>query len=349
MHMNSRDLYFSAIRGDAEKIPFSPFLMHFAARLSGLDYCNQYAKIGELHANAQIKVANFFGVDHVGVGADAYKEASAWGVEVDFSGHTPVSKIDVKLDEFESIETPDLLECNRAMEQVKAVKILKEKIGGKKLVMGWIEAPFAEVCSIFGMMSILKLGRNKDAAQMINKLLDRIVPVQKQFAQLQIEAGADMIGSGDSAVSQIGPKRYKEYSFEHTKKLFYFIKQKVPVLYHCCGDNSGIDRDGNDMLKLLSETGADILDVDYQVDLQLAKDKIGAKTCLRGNVNTMVLGSLTYDVNEVISEIRKSIDIGKPNGKYIFSAGCEWPWEPFDMAVRNLSIAKGMNETLGKY
>jgi hypothetical protein len=45
----------------------------------------------------------------------------------------------------------------------------------------------------------------------------------------------------------------------------------------------------------------------------------------------------------------KTITAGKPNGKYMFAAGCEWPWEPKELSIRNLSIAKALVEQLGKY
>jgi len=103
------------------------------------------------------------------------------------------------------------------------------------------------------------------------------------------------------------------------------------------------------MLKLVSSTNAAILDLDYQVDLKLAKEKIGKSNCIRGNTNTQILGSQTYSISDVSSEIEKTIELGKPGGMYQYAAGCEWPWEPLSMASRNLEIAKTLVEKLGKY
>jgi len=185
--------------------------------------------------------------------------------------------------------------------------------------------------------------------QEIKNLIYRILPVQKEFAALQIEAGATIIGAGDSAISQIGPMRYEKCCLDATKELFTYIQKQVPVLYHICGDNSVIDKEGRDMLNLVSSTNAAILDLDYQVDLERAKEKIGKKNCIRGNTNTQVLGSLSYPLSEVIKEIEKTIQMGKPRGFYMYAAGCEWPWEPLSMASRNLGIAKTLIEKLGYY
>ncbi|MCP4762389.1 MAG: hypothetical protein GY870_11460 [archaeon] len=348
--MNSRDLTLDSIKGEPEKIPFNPFIMHLAASYANVDY-KKYCQEPEVLADAQIKISEFLGIDHVNVSTDAYREASAWGVEIDLEGHTPVAKPNGELEwkEFDSIETPDLLSSKRIQTRVESVRLLREKSGSNQCVIGWIEAPFAEINCLFGMMNVLKIGMKKDWIQIYKKLINRILPIQLEFAKMQIEAGADIIGAGDSAISQIGPKRYKEGCLELTQKLFKDIEKQVPVLYHTCGDNSSVDKEGNDMLKLIARSGASIVDLDYQVDLKVAKKKIGKQICIRGNTNTSLLGNQSYSAEQVAEAIISTIKVGKPDGMYMYAAGCELPWEPIEMAIRNLSIAKALNENLGKY
>ena len=347
--MNSLELTFSAIKGTPEKIPFNPFIMHLAASLDNVDYNHEYCQKPEILAEAQKKCSDFFGIDHVNVSTDAYREANAWGVEINWKSHTPVAKTYLKIDDFESIEIPDLISNERIMNRVNAVKILSEKVGGEQCIIGWIEAPFAEICCLFDLVNVLMLCKHQDWEQRIKNLISRILPVQKEFAKMQIEAGANIIGAGDSAISQIGPMRYEKCCLKATKELFDFIQKEVPILYHICGDNSVIDKEGRDMLKLVSSTNAAILDLDYQVDLKLAKEKIGTNNCIRGNTNTQILGSTAYSISDVISEVEKTIELGKPGGMFMYAAGCEWPWEPFTMASRNLGIAKTLVEKFGKY
>lgn len=347
--MNSKELTLSAIKGIPEKIPFNPFIMHMAASLANVDYTHDYCQKPDVLVDSQIKCAEFFGIDHVNVSTDAYREANAWGVEIDWESHTPVAKTYLSIEDFESIETPSILKNPRIMNRVNAVKKFSDKIGGNQCIIGWIEAPFAEICCLFGLINILLQCKNLDWVDIIKKLITRILPIQKEFAKLQIEAGADIIGAGDSAISQIGPMRYEKCCIGATKKLFDYIQKDVPVLYHICGDNSVVDKEGRDMLKLVSSTKAAILDLDYQVDLKLAKEKIGKNNCIRGNTNTQILGSLKYSVSRVIKEITKTIEAGKPGGLYMYSMGCETPWDPLELAIRNLSIAKSITEKMGYY
>ncbi len=347
--MNSLELTLSAIDGIPEKIPFNPFIMHFAASLINVNYNFEYCRKPEILTKAQIKCSEIFGIDHVNVSTDAYREASAWGVDIDWSSHTPVAKRHLKIEEFETIDPPDLNSSERILNRVNAVKLLHEKVGGKQCIVGWIEAPFAEICCLFDLINVLLLCKYDDWEKRIKALLNRILPIQEEFAKMQIEAGADIIGAGDSAISQIGPTRYEKCCLEATKKLFKTIQKHVPVLYHTCGDNNIIDKEGRNMILLIAETNASIIDFDYQLDLKFLKETIGKKTCIRGNTNTQILGSLTYPVEKVISEIEETIKLGKPGGKYMYAAGCEWPWEPLSMASRNLGIAKSLIEKMGKY
>ena len=166
---------------------------------------------------------------------------------------------------------------------------------------------------------------------------------------MQIEAGADIIGAGDSAVSQIGPKRYEEACLKPTQELFKEITAQIPVLYHVCGDSSVIDADGRDMLELVADSGASILDIDFQVDMATAKEKIGNRICIRGNTNTAVLGDRMFDSTYVSEAVAQTIQAGKSDGRYMFSAGCEWPWKPMEIATRNIEIARKQVMEFGVY
>ncbi|MFW9969922.1 MAG: uroporphyrinogen decarboxylase family protein [Candidatus Odinarchaeota archaeon] len=347
--MNSLELTLSAISGIPERIPFNPFIMHLAALLINVNYNQDYCKKPEVLTKGQMKCAEFFGIDHVNVSTDAYREASTWGVEIDWNSHTPVAKRNIEIESFDSIEPPELLEHPRINNRVKAVNLLSKEVGDNICIVGWIEAPFAEICCLFGLINVLLLCKFSDWAERVKNLIKRIIPIQREFANLQIEAGAHIIGAGDSAISQIGPMRYEKCCLDATRNLFDDIQKKVPILYHVCGDNSVVDPKGRDMLQLISSTNASIIDLDYQVDLKIAKEKIGKKNCIRGNTNTQILGSDSYSPSRIIKEVTKTIETGKPGGLYQFSAGCEWPWLPIEVASRNLGIAKALIERLGYY
>ena len=63
----------------------------------------------------------------------------------------------------------------------------------------------------------------------------------------------------------------------------------------------------------------------------------------------MIFGDPSYSTQDIVNEVSKTIKAGKPEGQYMYALGCEVPWEPLDLAIRNLSIAKAITEKMGDY
>ena len=122
------------------------------------------------------------------------------------------------------------------------------------------------------------------------------------------------------------------------------------MLYHACGVIDLVDKTGIDMLQLVASTDASVIDVDTQVDISIASDRFGHDTCIRGNVNTTILGSTYYAPERVIREIENILHASMAGGKrYMFAAGCEWPWEPVSIVTRKLGLAKAFVARDGSY
>jgi len=342
MVKSSLERCMEALDGETDRVPFAPFIMHFAAELLSIDYSSQYCQDYNYVVEGQIKCWKAFDLDVLCVSTDAYREAEAWGVEISYEMHTPYPVKHLDIHHFESAEAPEVT-SGRMLDRIRAVEELSRSYGDEVPVIGWIEAPFAELCCLFGVNEALLLARKNP--DLLRRILERVIKVQKEFAKAQIEAGAHVIGAGDSIISQIGPGEYRRTTLDVTRELFQGLR--VPVLYHCCGDNSVVNKDG-DMLRLISSSGAKIIDIDTQVSLKIAKEKSGDR-CIRGNVSTTVLGDPASPTQTVFDACREAIRIGKINGRYMFSAGCEWPWKPLDIVSRNLGIAKATVLAYGSY
>ena len=105
---------------------------------------------------------------------DAFHEASAWGVEIDWSGNTPDGKTYLNPETFDQVETPDLNADPRILDRVEGVRLLKERTNGTQCVFGWIEAPFAELCCLFGITPVFLMARHSDWDTRIKQYIDRI-------------------------------------------------------------------------------------------------------------------------------------------------------------------------------
>lgn len=155
-----------------------------------------------------------------------------------------------------------------------------------------------------------------------------------RFAVLQVEAGADIIGIGDAATSLISPDMFREYALPYQKRIVEAVhaaggKTKL----HICGNTTNV-------LPLMLETGTDIIDLDWMVDLKRARALAEGKNVVySGNYDPVAV--LLQGTPERVREAVLSCAAICPD-RYISSAGCE---VPRDTPPENLlAVAEAVKE-----
>ena len=102
---------------------------------------------------------------------------------------------------------------------------------------------------------------------------------QLAVARAQIEVGAQLIGVGDAASSQIGPELYARFAFPRTKRLIDAIHQAgAAVRLHICGSISQIGKE-------LAKLELDMLDVDSMNPMEKIRAVLGDAVWLCGNLD----------------------------------------------------------------
>jgi hypothetical protein len=97
------------------------------------------------------------------------------------------------------------------------------------------------------------------------ELMDRCVDVALDFGRAQIGAGADTIGIGDAAASQISRGIYEELILPRQQRLVRGLKEAgAKVRMHICGNITHL-------LPGLASLELDIIDVDHMVDLRAVR------------------------------------------------------------------------------
>lgn len=295
-----------------DRPPVIPFVMQFAAKVANIDY-RDYCKKGEKMAEAQLKCWKEFGYDAANVSSDAHRLADALGGELDFPKNEVPKVIDPPIKSKEDLaksNAPDPREAERCAERLEAINMIKEE-APELPVIGWIEGALSDASSIHGIKETL-IALRKDK-EFVEDLFSFAMRFDLEFAKAQIDAGADIIGAGDSLASQISSSDF-EKPLEFTRKIFENLD--VPTLYHVCGDTTH-------QLDHLKSSKANIIDLDWQVNLKEAREKFGDEICIRGNINPSLLVSEDPEKIEDLS-LKCIKDAGK-NGNFILSAGCEIP------------------------
>ena len=124
-------------------------------------------------------------------------------------------------------------------DRVQAAALFRERVGGEKLIEGWIEGPCAEAADLRGINRLMT--DFFDDPAFVRDLFEFSLAMGLRFARAQVEAGADMIGVGDAAASLVGPQIYEEFVWPYEKQLVDGLHAMgTRVRLHICGNTRRI-------------------------------------------------------------------------------------------------------------
>lgn len=316
--MNSFQRVMNRLQGKpVDRIPNMSIVMMFAAKELGVTYsacCADY----RLLAEAAIRCHEKYGIDMVCAISDSLREAEGFGTKVIFPDEGVPYAEKLRLQDISDIETLKVIDPSagrRMTDTVEAVRLMRQRVGNDVPVVGWIEGALAECCDLMDMQeAFINL---LDEPEAMEQLIDICVRQGILFAGAQVEAGAHMIGIGDAATSLIGPSLYEEFVLPYQQRMIKAIHEMgVPVKLHICGNIGPV-------MHLVAQTGADIVDCDFMVDMERAADILPEGTCICGNFNPVEV-MLQGTPEMVKEEVRRCKTLGRRNHNFV-APGCEVP------------------------
>jgi len=312
----------------SDRVLFHPILMQLAAQLNHNTY-EEFMTDYRVLVEANVKCLEIMGHDAVGLISDPFRETSAFGGKVRFSGNNnPVCEpIISDIHDLEHLKNPDVYKSERTSDRINAAKYYKKILGDEVPVIGWIEGPLAEAADLAGVNNILlSILMEPD---FVRRLMEICVITAKEFAYAQVEAGCLVIGIGDALCSQIDPETYISYILPLHQQIIDFVhSQGAFIKLHICGNIT-------QLLPHLALTGTDILDLDWMVDFETARKQCGDEIILCGNLDPV--SCIKEQTPEKISECSRKLMNDQKGTRFILSGGCEIPR---DTALENIIAMK---------
>jgi uroporphyrinogen decarboxylase len=139
---------------------------------------------------------------------------------------------------------------------------------------------------------------------------------------------ADPVASGD----MISPDTFKQFVAPFLKDLVDRIRAKGKhSMIHICGNTTPI-------LGQIADIGPSCFSVESSVDLREAREVLGGKVCVAGNVSPAG-AFLSGTPEDVIAEARACIDAWEDDKGFLLTLGCDFPKDvPFDNAKALMSF-----------
>ena len=291
----------------------------------------EICKTPEVAAHVTITAAEYLGVDAAIVFADLLLPLEVMGMPFHFAiGEGPVIEKPVR-----TAADAKVLRTDRAAELgyvAEAVGKVVRHFGSKLPVIGFCGAPFTPASYMVEgggsrhYVEVKKLMYN--SPQVWEELVNKLVEVLAEYSAEQVRQGADVLQIFDSWVGCLSVEDYRRYALEPTKRLINRLQNEtgVPIIY--------FGTDSTTLLPSMSETGAEVIGLDWRVPLDEGWRTVGHKHAVQGNLDPVTLFATWIEVKQRAENILRLAD-GRPG--HIFNLGHGiLPHTPVDN-VKNLA------------
>lgn len=277
--------------------PYTPVWMMRQAGRYLPEYMAVRAKAGnflnlchnpELAAEVTIQPLDIVGVDAAILFSDILVVPNEMGMKLEFlAGEGPVFEKPVKTEADVDALLGGEEAANKLTYVYDTIKILREQLdarGDEKALIGFTGAPWTlATYMIEGQgtktYNICKKMMYSNPA-LLHKILKKVTEVVKFYMEKQIQSGVDVVQIFDSWAAAIEPSKYDEFSWKYMVEIAEFLKAKyphIPVIMFPKGISAFIERG-------LVYGNFDVFGVDWGTPMALAKEKLGDKYVLQGNM-----------------------------------------------------------------
>jgi MtaA/CmuA family methyltransferase len=317
MAMKPLERYLATLEGKpVDHLARLPILMQFAAEHIG-SYYGAFASDYRILAESNIVCAREFGIDQMNTMSDPYRETQGFGAKIIYERDMVPRCEKHPLEDapdFSKLPRPNPLEAERMRDRIEAVRAYHARVGGEYSIMGWVEGPAAEAADLRRLDNFF-VDLLEDESY-IGDLMDLCVDVALEFARPQVADGADTIGIGDAAASQVSPAVYERLILPREQRLVRGLKEMgAKVRMHICGNITHL-------LPGLASLDLDVIDVDHMVSVAEVREALGAKVAIGGNLDP-VADIFRGTPDSIRAKLERCYrEAGNP---FIVNAGCEIP------------------------
>ena len=275
----------------------------------------EICKRPELAAGVTITAAEYLGVDAAIIFADLLLPLEVMGVPFHFAiGEGPVIEKPVRTAaDVNALRTDRTADLEYVAEAVG--KVVRH-FGSKLPVIGFCGAPFTLASYMVEgggsrhYVEVKKLMYN--SPEVWEELVNKLVEVLAEYSAEQVRQGADVVQIFDSWVGCLSVEDYRRYALEPTKRLINRLQNAtgVPIIYF--GTNS------TTLLPSMSESGAEVIGLDWRVPLDEGWRTVGHQHAVQGNLDPVILFATWMEVRQRAANILRLAD-GRPG--HIFNLG----------------------------
>jgi uroporphyrinogen decarboxylase len=268
------------------------------------------SEIPEVAIEVSLQPWRAFRPDGVILFSDIVTPLPGLGIEMDIAeGKGPIIHSPIRNQA--QIDRLHLLEPEISLPFIKTIlQALRQEVGNQSTVLGFVGAPWTLAAYVVEgkgskTYAIIKKMAFTDPT-ILHNLLDKLAEAIATYIRYQIDCGAQVVQMFDSWAGQLSPQDYDTFALPYQQKVFQQVKAthpNTPLILLVSGSAGVLER--------MNQSGADILTIDWSVDMADARTRLGKQVKVQGNLDPGVLfGSQQFIRERIIDTVRKAGDGG---------------------------------------
>jgi len=170
-------------------------------------------------------------------------------------------------------------------------------------LIGFAGAPFTLAAYLVegqGSRSFSKLKRMLHREpEVLQSLLARLADLTVDYLNAQIEAGAQVVQLFDTWAGLLSPAEYRTWVLPGHQEIASRVKRtEAPLILYV--------NDGSHVVGEMAEAGADVISLDWRVDLAAAAARVGQRVSLQGNLDPCALHGSRERIFESVRELARA-------------------------------------------
>ena len=258
----------------------------------------------ELAAQVTVDAVEQLGVDAGIIFSDILVLPRAMGAPMEITDKGPVLEHPIATAaEVAALEVVDPVE--RMSFVMEAIRLTLSGLGGRVPLIGFAGAPFTLACYLVEGKHSRDFNRFKRMMvtdeRTAHALLEKLTEMVSRHLRAQVEAGCHAVQLFDSWAGILSPADYRRFVLPYSQRIFASLADLgVPRLHFGTATST--------LLELLREAGADVVGLDWRVDIGEARRRLGQQVPVQGNLDPCLLFAPRATLEARVRELLSAVD-----------------------------------------
>ncbi|MGB5098584.1 MAG: uroporphyrinogen decarboxylase [Porticoccaceae bacterium] len=218
------------------------------------------------------------------------------------------------------IEKLGVLDTARDLPYVlEAVRLIRRELNGSVPLIGFSGSPWTLATYMIEGGSSRDFVRTKqllyDNPQLLHLLLNKLATSVTDYLNAQIAAGAQVVQIFDTWGGALSAAAYREFSLAYMARIVAGLTREaegraVPVILFTKGGSAWLDA--------IADSGCDAVGLDWCMDIGQARDQVGNRVALQGNLDPAVLRA---PATVVVAEAERIVRAFGAGPGHVFNLG----------------------------